>query len=209
MCNDRRDEQNLMYYPDNRSLNQRWLLLLGSLIQYEALCLAFIKESYCKTVHLEGIPSKVFIQYYSSTTRWYLDLFLFKLAEVFPKAIFYIPPYLFLFWLIEDHPYSTEEFSCWTLLRVFCLPPGRSLIFLSLQDRLMMLIFYGGLYSLMLREIGTFYPRGRFLLNLYRILLLTKCCPLRYVTFLANRTTFLVKCVAFIMESVSQLISLL
>lgn len=53
--------------------------------------LAFVKKVYqlVTTFNPENFLSKVFIQYYSSSVRWFLSLVLFQLVEVFHKEVFY------------------------------------------------------------------------------------------------------------------------
>lgn len=110
----------------------------------------------------------------------------------------------------HTHPLSGPTLNWWTSLGV---PRSgeEDPLFFGVQEA--MLIFCDGLYSLMLCKVDLLLLSSRRVLVRpllpCRILLLSRYCLSRYVTFFTKHATFLAKYMALLMKCVTQLISLL
>lgn len=171
-------------------------------------CLNFIKESHYNGC-FERIPAKrslaiiqasrlrgsILICSYFESQRYWLNWSLHASRKLLSSLFLCFPPH-------KDYLCSIKNFSWWFSLRVSWLPWGGSLISLCLL---------GGLMVLMFREVDLLLLSSRWVpawpSSPSYILLLSRFCFSRCVTFFSKRSTFSTKSVAFLKCLLRALIS--
>lgn len=147
-----------------------------------------------------------------------LYLLLFQLEEISSKVFFYMPRRSsklvdLLSSPCEDYQHSIKEFSRWSSLCVSYLPQVGFFISLYPRGGTITLMCSVGLYSLLLHEVWSslIILEAGSLATLITFWdpLLSRYYPSRCVTFVAKRDSFFAKCVAFLAQCFTRLISLL